>query len=82
MEQVVEVVEVVAEKVEHAADEMRESLPEGKLKHMLEDIENAAGEAGKAAVLAHQVLHKVQEAEDLVESMIDRSTVKKEHKKP
>ncbi|CAN0923149.1 hypothetical protein LINGRAHAP2_LOCUS33431 [Linum grandiflorum] len=82
IEEVVETVEEVAEKVEEVAEEMGKSMPEGKLKHMLEDIEEAADKAEKAAELAHQVLDKVQAAEDQVESLIDGATVKKEQKKP
>ncbi|CAN1331909.1 hypothetical protein LINPERPRIM_LOCUS35514 [Linum perenne] len=81
MEEVVETVEELAEKVEEVADEIGDRLPDGELKEMLEKIEVAADKAGKAAGLAHQVLDKVQAAEDQVESLIDGATVNKDQTK-
>lgn len=51
----VEMVERVAEKVEEAADDVGDSLPDGKLKAIVELVENIA----KDAHLTDQLIEKV-----------------------
>ncbi|KAF8404662.1 hypothetical protein HHK36_009550 [Tetracentron sinense] len=72
VESVVDVVEMVAEKVEKIADEVADKLPEGgKLKDTVSFVEIIAKEAAKDANLAEEFIHKVEEVEKELESLVE-----------
>ncbi|KAG6624519.1 uncharacterized protein LOC122298645 [Carya illinoinensis] len=71
-EDVTETIERVAEKVEDVAEEVADHLPAGgKLKDAAMFIENLARETAKDAHLVDEVIDKVQEIEDKVESFFE-----------
>ncbi|XP_022766406.1 uncharacterized protein LOC111311296 [Durio zibethinus] len=71
-EHISDVVEEVAEKVEKIADEVGDQLPDGgKLKATLELVEDLAEETAKDAHLAGDLIDKVQEIEDKMESFME-----------
>ncbi|XP_057503946.1 uncharacterized protein LOC130787571 isoform X3 [Actinidia eriantha] len=72
VEQLTEVIERVAEGVEDLADNVADKLPEGgKLRHAIETVENAAKETVKDAQFVEQIIDKVEEVEQEVESFIN-----------
>ncbi|XWS21457.1 hypothetical protein CRYUN_Cryun30bG0056400 [Craigia yunnanensis] len=71
-EHISDVVEEVAEKVEKIVDEVGDQLPDGgKLQAALEVVEDLAGETAKNAQLAGDLIDKVQEMEDKMESFME-----------
>ncbi|KAK8580379.1 hypothetical protein V6N13_143485 [Hibiscus sabdariffa] len=71
-EHISDVVEEVAEKVEKIADEMGDQLPDGgKLRATLELVEDLAEETAKNAHLAGDLIDKVQEMEDKLETFME-----------
>ncbi|XVF64838.1 hypothetical protein PTKIN_Ptkin09bG0198600 [Pterospermum kingtungense] len=71
-EQISDVVEEVAEKVEKIADDIGDQLPEGgKLKATLELVEDIAEQTAKEARLAGDLVDKVQDMEDKLESFME-----------
>ncbi|KAB2082932.1 hypothetical protein ERO13_A05G223100v2 [Gossypium hirsutum] len=71
-EQITDVVEDVAGKVEEIADQVGEQLPDGgKLRATLELVEDLAEGTAKNAHLAGDLIDKVQEIEDKMESLMD-----------
>ncbi|XP_039041511.1 uncharacterized protein LOC120180201 isoform X2 [Hibiscus syriacus] len=71
-EHISDVVEEVAEKVEKIADEVGDQLPDGgKLRATLELVEDLAEETAKNAHLAGDLIDKVQEMEDKLESFME-----------
>ncbi|PSR99852.1 Tumor protein [Actinidia chinensis var. chinensis] len=72
IEQVAETVESVAEQVENAADKIGNQLPEGgKLRGVLDSIENAAHKTAQAAHFADEIIDKAQEVEKKVEEFME-----------
>ncbi|XVF36648.1 hypothetical protein REPUB_Repub19eG0075200 [Reevesia pubescens] len=71
-ENISDAVEAVAEKVEKIADEIGDQLPEGgKLRATLELVEDLAEETAKNAHLTGDLIDKVQEMEDKMESFME-----------
>ncbi|KAE8725976.1 Detected protein of unknown function [Hibiscus syriacus] len=82
-EHISDVVEQVAEKVEKVADEVGDQLPDGgKLRASLELVEDLAQEAAKDAHLAGDLIDKVQEMEDKLESFMESVEEYKAEKEP
>ncbi|XP_022772287.1 uncharacterized protein LOC111314932 [Durio zibethinus] len=80
-EQISDVVEEVAEKVEKIADEVGDQLPDGgKLQATLEVVEDLAEETAKNARLAGDLIDKVQEMEDKLESFMESVDAKSNEK--
>ncbi|XP_021284604.1 uncharacterized protein LOC110416825 [Herrania umbratica] len=71
-ERITDVVEEVAEKVEKIADEVGDRLPEGgKLQATLQLVEDLAEETAENARRAGDLIDKVQEMEDKMESYME-----------
>ena len=59
-EQIAEAVESVAEKIEHVADDIGNQLPEGgKLREVVDFVEDVARETAKGAHLVDEAIEKV-----------------------
>ncbi|CAI9755824.1 unnamed protein product [Fraxinus pennsylvanica] len=71
VEQIVEVVEKVAEKVDKIADDIMDDLPEGQLKNIVNYVEDMAEKTAKSADSIGDLIDKVQEAEDQMESFVE-----------
>ncbi|CAI9778107.1 unnamed protein product [Fraxinus pennsylvanica] len=71
VEQIVEVVEKVAEEVDKIAEDIADDLPEGKLKNIVDIVEDVAEKTAKSADSVEHFIDKVHEAEDKVESFIE-----------
>ncbi|XP_073032098.1 uncharacterized protein [Primulina eburnea] len=71
MEDIVEVVEKVAEEVEKIAEDISDDLPQGKLKDMVDFVENMADKTAKTADSLDQLIDKVQEMEEKVECIVE-----------
>ncbi|CAA2989550.1 uncharacterized protein LOC111380830 [Olea europaea var. sylvestris] len=71
VEQIVEVVEKVAEKVDKIADDIMDDLPEGQLKNIVNYVEDIAEKTAKNADSIGDLIDKVQEVEDQVESFVE-----------
>ncbi|KAL4280466.1 hypothetical protein GQ457_03G033610 [Hibiscus cannabinus] len=81
-EHISDVVEEVAEKVEKIADEMGNQLPDGgKLRATLDLVEDLAEETAKNAHLAGDLIDKVQEMEDKLETFMESVEDKKDLEK-
>ncbi|XP_028797100.1 uncharacterized protein LOC114752525 isoform X2 [Neltuma alba] len=71
LEQISDVVEEVADKVEEVAEAAAKHLPEGKLQDAAEFIDKLAEEIEKNAHLAGDLLEKVEDMGDEVDSFLD-----------
>ncbi|KAL3845553.1 hypothetical protein ACJIZ3_002956 [Penstemon smallii] len=71
VEDIVEAVEKVAEEVDKIAENMADDLPEGKLKNLVEFVEDMAEKTAKTADSLDNIIDKVQEAEDQVENIVE-----------
>ncbi|CAI9786640.1 unnamed protein product [Fraxinus pennsylvanica] len=71
VEQMVEVVEKVAEEVDKIADDIMDDLPEGQLKNLVNHIDDMAEKTAKNADAIGDLIDKVQEAEDKLESFVE-----------
>ncbi|KAL8096375.1 uncharacterized protein LOC141693693 [Apium graveolens] len=70
-ENITEAVEDMAGKVDKMVEEMEASLPEGKLKNALHNVELAAEEIARDADRLDQLIDKVQEMEEKFEDLIE-----------
>ncbi|KAL2538704.1 uncharacterized protein Fot_20095 [Forsythia ovata] len=71
VEDIVEVVEKVAEEVDKIADDILDDLPEGQLKNIVNYVEDLAEKTAKNADTIGDLIDKVQEAEDQLESFVE-----------
>lgn len=70
-ERIVDVVEQVAEQVEKVAEDILDDLPAGNLKDVVSVIENVAERTGDGAEVLGDLIDKVQEVEEKVESIVE-----------
>ncbi|XP_075485943.1 uncharacterized protein LOC142525511 [Primulina tabacum] len=71
VEDIVEVVEKVAEEVERISDDISDDLPEGKVKEMVDFVENMAEKTAKTADSVDDLIDKVQETEEKVKCVVE-----------
>ncbi|KAL2538582.1 uncharacterized protein Fot_19973 [Forsythia ovata] len=71
VEDMVEVVEKVAEEVDKIADDILDDLPEGQLKNIVNYVEDLAEKTAKNADTIGDLIDKVQEAQDQMESFVE-----------
>ncbi|CAA0827878.1 Unknown protein [Striga hermonthica] len=76
VEDVVEAVEKVAGKIDEIAEDIADDLPQGKLKDLVEMVENVAEKTAKTADSLDNVIDKAQEAEDRLEEIVAESLAK------
>ncbi|KAI3464479.1 hypothetical protein Pfo_021142 [Paulownia fortunei] len=81
VEHIVEAVEKVAEEVDKIAEDIADDLPQGKLKNLVEFVEDMAEKTAKTADCLDNIIDKVQEAEDQVEDIVE-SVAKQAKKSP
>ncbi|KAL7615970.1 hypothetical protein Lser_V15G00077 [Lactuca serriola] len=82
-EQVVKTVESVAVKLDKFIDGITDNLPEGnKLRKALEFADEIAEGVAKTAHVADDIINKVEEAEDKLESLIHQENSKEEKEIP
>lgn len=83
IEEIAEVVEKVAEEVEKVAEDISDHLPEGgRLRKVVDYVENVAEIVDKDARLVEDLVHKVHEAEEKVEECIESLVEEaREHRK-
>ncbi|KAK6114815.1 hypothetical protein DH2020_007084 [Rehmannia glutinosa] len=81
VEDIVEAVEKVAEEVDKIAEDIADDLPQGKLRNLVELVENMAEKTAKTADCLDNVIDKVQEAEDQVDDIVE-SLAKKPKNSP
>ncbi|XP_073127480.1 uncharacterized protein [Henckelia pumila] len=78
VEDIVEVVEKVAEEVEKIAEDISDDLPQGRLKEMVDYVENMADKTAKTADSLDNLIDKVQAVEEKVGKCIVESNKDKE----
>lgn len=71
VEQIVNVVEKVAEQVDKVTEDITDDLPEGKLKELLDFVEDMAEKTADTADSIGDIIDKVQEAGEKLESIVD-----------
>ncbi|KAI3464478.1 hypothetical protein Pfo_021141 [Paulownia fortunei] len=71
VEQIVNAVEKVAEQVDKVAEDITDDLPEGKLKDILDFVEDMAEKTADSADSIGDFIDKVQEAGERVEALVD-----------
>ncbi|KAL0326224.1 UNVERIFIED_CONTAM: hypothetical protein Sradi_5191700 [Sesamum radiatum] len=71
VENIVEAVEKVAGEVDKIAEDISDDLPQGKLKDLVDFVENVAEKTAKTADSLDNIIDKVQEAEDKVEDIVE-----------
>ncbi|XP_042031509.1 uncharacterized protein LOC121778256 [Salvia splendens] len=69
VENIVEVVEVVADSVDKIAENYAEDLPQGKLRDLVEKVEHLAEKTAEAADALDNVIDKVQDVSEHVDSI-------------
>ncbi|KAL0314283.1 UNVERIFIED_CONTAM: hypothetical protein Sangu_2272700 [Sesamum angustifolium] len=57
--------------VDKIAEDISDDLPQGKLKDLVDFVENMAGKTAKTADSLDNIIDKVQEAEDKVEDIVE-----------
>ncbi|KAF3326461.1 hypothetical protein FCM35_KLT08091 [Carex littledalei] len=73
VEKTAEVVEKVAEMAEKASEEVAEQLKDGKLKEAAEVVEHLSEKVEEDARMVEDIIHKVDEIEEDVNTMIEAS---------
>ncbi|KAK4429682.1 hypothetical protein Salat_1268800 [Sesamum alatum] len=71
VEQIVNVVEKVAEQVDKVTEDITDDLPEGKLKELLDFVEDMAEKTADTADSIGDIIDKVQETGEQIESFVD-----------
>ncbi|KAL0326225.1 UNVERIFIED_CONTAM: hypothetical protein Sradi_5191800 [Sesamum radiatum] len=71
VEQIVNAVEKVAEQVDEVTEDITDDLPEGKLKQLLDFVEDTAEKTADTADSIGDIIDKVQEAGEKVEAIVD-----------
>ncbi|KAL0438058.1 UNVERIFIED_CONTAM: hypothetical protein Slati_2288800 [Sesamum latifolium] len=71
VEDIVEAVEKVAGQVDKIAEDIADDLPQGKLKDLVDFVEDMAEKTAKTADSLDNIIDKVQEAEDKVEDIVE-----------
>ncbi|KAK4429681.1 hypothetical protein Salat_1268700 [Sesamum alatum] len=71
VEHIAEAVEKVAEEVDKIAEDISDDLPQGKLKDLVDFVEDMAEKTAKTADSLDNLIDKVQEAEDKVENIVE-----------
>ncbi|KAL0438057.1 UNVERIFIED_CONTAM: hypothetical protein Slati_2288700 [Sesamum latifolium] len=71
VEQIVNAVEKVAEQVDKVTEDITDDLPEGKLKELLDFVEDMAEKTAETADSLGDIIDRVQEAGEKVESIVD-----------
>ncbi|XP_011097836.1 uncharacterized protein LOC105176659 [Sesamum indicum] len=71
VENMVEAVEKVAGEVDKIAEDIADDLPQGKLKDLVDFVEDMAEKTAKTADSLDNIIDKVQEAEDQVEHIVE-----------
>ncbi|KAK4391120.1 hypothetical protein Sango_2175300 [Sesamum angolense] len=71
VEQIVNAVEKVAEQVDKVTEDITDDLPEGKLKQLLDFVEDMAEKTADTADSIGDIIDKVQEAGEKVEAIVD-----------
>ncbi|KAI4337657.1 hypothetical protein L6164_016043 [Bauhinia variegata] len=71
IEDVVDIVEGVAEKVDKVAEGISDNLPAGKLRDIADFIENVAEKVDKGAEMVEDALEKVEEAGEHMETLLE-----------
>ncbi|XP_073308586.1 uncharacterized protein [Primulina huaijiensis] len=69
-------VEKIAESVDKATEEIEAALPEGGLKKMVNMVEDLAEETVKDAQKVQNIMHKVEEIDEKLESYLNKQQIK------
>ncbi|XP_073124264.1 uncharacterized protein [Henckelia pumila] len=69
-------VEKIAESVDKAAEEIEAALPEGGLKKMVHMVEGLAEETIKDAQKVEDIMHKVEEIDEKLETYLNKQQIK------
>ncbi|PIN12045.1 hypothetical protein CDL12_15351 [Handroanthus impetiginosus] len=72
VEKIADTVEKVAEEVDKAAEEIEEALPEGGLKKVVNFVEGLAEETAKDAQKVEDLMDKVEEIDDKVDTLLKK----------
>ncbi|XWS14956.1 hypothetical protein CRYUN_Cryun35bG0052800 [Craigia yunnanensis] len=80
VEAATDIVEKVAEQVEKVVDDIGNHLPEGRLKDALEFVEDIAEDTADGARLAGEVIDKVEDMEEKVESLMEPNSADEQAK--
>ncbi|KAL5705117.1 hypothetical protein ACHQM5_023460 [Ranunculus cassubicifolius] len=75
-----EAIEDVARKVDKIADGITENMPEGKLRSMIQQLDDVAEQTIKAADCVEDILEKVDDVEEKIDEMIKESAAKEKAK--
>ncbi|KAG6396976.1 hypothetical protein SASPL_143137 [Salvia splendens] len=76
---VAETVEEIADavgKVDRAAEDLAESLPEGRLKQIVSFVEDLAEETAKDAQMVEELMDKVEELDEKLEKILEKESKK------